>query len=59
MPSEKLQKFVERDTRTTERTRPAVERFFEVIGPEDADRTGRELRDVVVLLGHLTAVVRP
>jgi hypothetical protein len=58
-PSEKLREVVEKETRKMEKTRPAVERFFKALGPEETDRVGRELGEVVVLLGNLTAVVRP
>jgi hypothetical protein len=58
-PSEQLQKVVEKEKRKMERSRPTLEKFFEAIGPEETDRVGRELGEVVVLLGNLTAVVRP
>ena len=58
-PPAQLQHVLEREMRKMERTRPSLERFFQALGPEEADRVGRELGEVVVLLGNLTAVVRP
>jgi DNA-binding transcriptional ArsR family regulator len=58
-PSEQLERVVEKEMRKMERSRPALERFFQALGPEETARLGRELSDVVVLLGNLTAVVRP
>jgi hypothetical protein len=57
--SDELRRVVERETRKMERSRPSLERFFKALGPEETDRVGRELGEAVVLLGNLTAVVRP
>jgi hypothetical protein len=59
VPPERLRGIVQRETRRMEKARPSLERFFELLGPEASERVGREIREMIVLVGNLTAVVRP
>jgi len=56
---DRLRRIVERETRKMGKTQASIDRFFELLGPEVGQQVSLQLRELVVVVGSLMAVIRP